>query len=38
VVTFDTPPKNLVAGKPVPLIDSPQDRARIMREGYGIGT
>lgn len=36
VVTFDTPPKNLVAGKPVPLIDSPQDRARIMREGYGI--
>ncbi|HPE15571.1 MAG TPA: riboflavin biosynthesis protein RibF [Oscillospiraceae bacterium] len=36
VVTFDTPPKNLVMGKPVLLIDSPYDRAWIMRENYGI--
>lgn len=35
-VTFDTHPDQLVMGSPVPLINSPADRAELMRSGYGI--
>lgn len=35
-VTFDTHPDQLVMGSPVPLINSPADRAELMRGEYGI--
>jgi len=35
-VTFDTHPENLILGAPVPLINSPQDRADLMARCYGI--
>lgn len=35
-VTFDTHPDQLVVGSPVPLINSPADRAELMRQEYGI--
>ena len=35
-VTFDTHPDQLVMGSPVPLINSPADRAELMRKEYGI--
>ena len=28
--TFDRPPKEVVTGKPVPLINSPQERQELM--------
>ena len=36
VMTFDTHPDTLVLGTPVPLINSAPDRARLIREQYGI--
>ena len=36
VFTFDRPPKEVVTGKPVFLINSPEDRADLMRRIYGI--
>lgn len=36
VMTFDTHPDTLVLGAPVPLINSAPDRARLIREQYGI--
>lgn len=35
-VTFDTHPGQMVTGAPVPLINSPADRAELMRSEYGI--
>ncbi len=35
-VTFDTHPDQLVTGSPVALINSPADRAELMRHKYGI--
>lgn len=35
-LTFDVHPDTLVAGDPVPLLSSVADRARIMRELYGV--
>lgn len=35
-VTFDTHPDQLVMGTAVPLINSPADRAELMRKMYGI--
>lgn len=35
-VTFDTHPDQLVMGTAVPLINSPADRAELMRQKYGI--
>lgn len=35
-VTFDTHPDQLVMGTQVPLINSPADRAELMRRQYGI--
>ncbi|MTQ98071.1 riboflavin biosynthesis protein RibF [Pseudoflavonifractor sp. BIOML-A6] len=35
-VTFDTHPENLIFGSPMPLINSPLDRAELMRRYYGI--
>lgn len=35
-VTFDTHPDQLVMGSSVPLINSPADRAELMRQEYGI--
>ncbi len=35
-VTFDTHPDQLVLGTPVPLINSPADRAALMQSEYGI--
>jgi len=35
-VTFDTHPDQLVMGSPVALINSPADRAELMRSEYGI--
>lgn len=35
-VTFDTHPENLILGSPMPLINSPLDRAELMRRYYGI--
>lgn len=34
--TFDRPPKEVITGTPCPLINSPQDRADLMRRLYGI--
>ena len=36
VFTFDRPPKEVVSGIPCPLINSPQDRADLVRRLYGI--
>ena len=36
VFTFDRPPKEVVTGKPVPLIKSPEDRRELIRRIYGI--
>ena len=36
VFTFDRPPKEVVTGKPVLLINSPEDRQELMRRIYGI--
>ena len=36
VFTFDRPPKEVVTGQPCPLINSPLDRADLMRRLYGI--
>lgn len=35
-VTFDTHPDQMVMGSAVPLINSPADRAELMRAEYGI--
>lgn len=35
-VTFDRHPENLIMGQPVPLINTPVDRAELMRRLYGI--
>ena len=35
-VTFDTHPEQLIVGSPTPLINSPSDRADLMRRYYGI--
>lgn len=34
--TFDRPPKEVVTGKPVPLINSSQERQELMERLYGI--
>ena len=34
--TFDRPPKEVVTGKPVPLINSTQERRELMERLYGI--
>ena len=34
--TFDRPPKEVVTGKPVPLINSAQERQELMERLYGI--
>ena len=34
--TFDRPPKEVVTGKPVPLINSAQERRELMERLYGI--
>ena len=36
VFTFDRPPKEVVTGKPVPRINSPEDRRELIRRIYGI--
>ena len=36
VFTFDRPPKEVVTGKPVPLINSPEDRQELAKRIYGI--
>ncbi|MBR6430642.1 MAG: riboflavin biosynthesis protein RibF [Oscillospiraceae bacterium] len=36
VITFDSHPLSMVTGKTVPLINSPADRAGIIRREYGI--
>ena len=36
VVTFDRPPKEVVTGQPVALINSPQERHDLIRRLYGI--
>ncbi len=36
VFTFDRPPKEVVTGKPVFLINSPEDRRELIRRLYGI--
>ena len=36
VFTFDRPPKEVVTGKPVPLINSAEDRVDLIRRLYGI--
>lgn len=36
VFTFDRPPKEVVTGRPVPLINSPADRRELIRRIYGI--
>ena len=36
VITFDAHPRSLVDGKPVPLINSPEDRAGLLRRVFGI--
>lgn len=35
-LTFDRPPKAMVGGAPVPLINTPEDRALLMEECCGI--
>lgn len=36
VVTFDRPPKEVVTGRPVALINSPRERQDLIRRLYGI--
>ncbi len=36
VISFDTPPEKTIDGQPVPMINSPLDRADIMRRLFGI--
>ena len=36
VISFDTPPGKAIGGAPVPMINSPLDRADIIRRVYGI--
>ena len=36
VFTFDRPPKEVVTGVPCPLINSPEDRAELVKRLYGI--
>ena len=36
VFTFDRPPKEVVTGRPMPLINSPEDRAWLAKNLYGI--
>ena len=36
VFTFDRPPKEVVTGKPVALINSPEDRRDLMERLYGV--
>ncbi len=36
VFTFDRPPKEVITGIPCPLINSPEDRAELVRRLYGI--
>lgn len=36
VITFDTHPENMIAGKAVPLINSPDDRAGLIHRIFGI--
>ena len=36
VFTFDRPPKEVVTGKPVLLINSPEDRRGLVKRLYGI--
>ena len=35
-VTFDPHPQNVIFGRPTPLLTSPEDRADLMRQYYGI--
>jgi riboflavin kinase/FMN adenylyltransferase len=35
-VTFDRHPKAVTGGEPVPLLNTPEDRERLMKELYGI--
>jgi len=36
VITFDSHPRSLVDGKNIPLINSPEDRAGLLRRVFGI--
>jgi len=36
VITFDSHPKSLVDGKFIPLVNSPEDRAGLLRRVFGI--
>jgi len=36
VITFDSHPRSLVDGKDIPLINSPEDRAGLIRRVFGI--
>ena len=36
IITFDTPPKYTVTGKAPPLINTPYDRAKIVKQYTGI--
>ena len=36
MLTFDAPPAQVISGAPVALISTPADRARLMRQLYGI--
>ena len=36
VFTFDRPPKEVVTGQPVYLINSPEDRQALLRRLYGV--
>ena len=35
-LTFDVPPAQVISGTPVALISAPDDRARLMRQLYGM--
>ena len=35
-LTFDAPPAQVISGAPVALISTPDDRARLMRQLYGM--
>jgi len=36
VITFDSHPRSLVDGRSIPLINSPEDRAGLLRREFGI--
>ena len=36
VITFDSHPRNLIDGTAIPLINSPEDRAGLLRRVFGI--